>query len=77
MLWEAKEETPALSWWGHSKGSFPVNQVAPELLSFTWKDEEAKRVGLGMSFVAKGAECAKAWRRAPICAVCKLGWGAG
>lgn len=58
VLWEAKEESPHKSQWGHSKGSFPGKEVTLELLSFIWKGEEAKGIGLGTSFLAEGAECA-------------------
>lgn len=68
MLWEAKEESPTQSRWGHSKGSFPGKEVALELLSFIWKDEEAKGVGLGTSFLAEGAECATTWKPEATCA---------
>lgn len=43
-----------------------------ELLSFIWKDEEAKGEGSGTSFLAKGAECLKAWRHEAACAA--AGW---
>lgn len=45
---------------GHGEGSFLVNQVALELLNFTWKAEEAQVVALGMSFLAEGRMC-EAW----------------
>lgn len=60
---------------GHGEESFPRKEVALGLLGFTWKDEEAKGVGLGMSFLAEGAECAKAWKREATRAACGFGWG--
>lgn len=47
--------------------SFPGKEVASGPASFIWKDEEAKWVGLGTSFLAEGAECAKAGRREATC----------
>lgn len=46
-----------------------------ELLSFIWKDEEAKGAGLGMIFLAEGAEFAMAWRQEARRAAWGLGWG--
>lgn len=40
----------------HDEASFPGKEVALEPLSFIWKDEEAKGVGLGTSFLAQGDE---------------------
>lgn len=75
MLWKGLRRSPCPGpSRGHGEGSFPGKEVALELLSFIWKDEEAKAVALGMSFMAQGAECAKARRREAPWVACGLGW---
>lgn len=56
----------------HGEGSFPGKEVALELLSLIWKDEEAEGVGSGTSFLAQGSECATARRHEAT--VQPVGW---
>ena len=64
MLWEAEGGVP--------RPVLAGGMVREAFLGRRW--HWSKGVGLGTSFLARGAECDKAWRHE---AACGLGWGDG